>query len=350
MKFIARLRIRKDVDVSLMLKAFFSSFNKENKIIVKDNEVFLTIVFEEDPPHGIINAMSDYEVSEFFFVSDIDHVSDIDKEPTVVDEITKKAVEKSNNNIAKHEEGDDTKTLMNLEEIPAIKEIIQSSVSFEDALAQISKWLGFNNYVSFESLIKSSISTGKDEKISWGMIFKNMGKNLKGYTNETVRIQFTTILAKKMKEENFTIKPLTFIAMVARYSNYWTKNNDKANTTAELSSVNPLEAMVKNLTDIVKEGSTEERVEKIFTSMGLQESDSNLLILVYTALKLPGEMTWENIYNNQNEFTSTEERMDARRKLSELVNKFAKKSGYSNQIKLITFLMELKKAILSDQS
>lgn len=339
MKFIAKLRIRKEVDVSLLIKEFFLSFNEDNTIIIKDNEVLLTIVFEKDPPQGIINAMSDYEISEFLYVSDVS------KEPTVVDRMTKKAVEKSNDNIAKSIENDDTKILVNLEEIPAIKEIIQSSVSFEDALVQISKWLEFNNHEDFENLISSSIPAGEEEKISWGMIFKNMGKR-----KETVRIQFTTMLAKKMKEEKFTITPLKFIKMLVEYSNHWSKNDSKANNTAELSSVNSLETMVKNLTDIAKEGSTEEKIEKIFTSMGLQESDSNLLILVHTVFKLSGKMTWENIYNNQNEFTSVEEQMNARRKLSELVNKFAKKVGYSSTVKLINFLMEMKKAILNDQS
>ena len=368
MKFIAKLKPRSGANVALLIKEFFaSSLDKESCISIKDGEVSLTVGFEKKPSKGIIDAIEKYEVIEFFFKVDNingkenESISCLNrKDEQKIEKVTITATDKPQKNVGVKFTGK-SKSIEKLDEIPEVKEMIQSSKSFEEFLNKISEWLNLKNGKNFEILVKAAVPTGKSKRISWNIIFANMANAGIVYAPQTIRIKYTVAVSEKMKMEGYTINPIKFIRLLGEYANYWNKNEKESNkvkadsdnstvgTEISLKDENTIKILFASLMDVAQKGKISVRTENVFKRLGLKERDRDLLEIADIALKFPAEqLTWNELFKClKSIFPTDEDQMDAQMRLSKLINEYAHKLGLG-KVKAIDFLMEMKKVILSN--
>lgn len=375
MKFIAKLKPRTDANVTLLIKEFFaSSPDKGSAISIKDGEVHLTVGFEESPPKNILDAIENYEVIEFFFK--VDNINEKETESqnsfNAKEEMTQKAAitstaeSQEDKNIKPASKG---KTIEKLDEIPEVKEMLQSSKSFEEFLNKVSEWLKLKEGKTLENFVKAVIVPAKDDKkTTWKTILANVENTEMACAPETARIKYTVAVSEKMKEEGYETSPIKFIKMLSEYANCWddkdknekennnveadkveTNNNSAVSTDLSLRDEEPIKKLFVSLMDVAQNGKISVRTENVFKRMGLKEKDRDLLEIADIALKFPAEqLTWEEILKClKNSFPTEGDRMNAQRRMSGLINVYANKLGLG-KIKSIDFLTEMKKVILSN--
>lgn len=373
MKLWAKVKFDSKEDLSNLLKKFFSEFNPESKICVKGDEAELEIVFDK-PSMEIVKAISDCNIIEFKYAKALDESGENEEASETIENenkekvsevITKKEkkeeVLKSTNQKKKKETLKQTETVTKITEkveIPELAEIAKNSSSYEDFVKAVLEWLDFGGKT--DMLAKIIKASEQIDTICWKNIKSKLtSKGISYAQNEDIGI--ASKFKKRFKDCEEPITPIPFIKALIAYKSFdfgdkeIIENEEPAEATAEITKetrpeITAEKSCLDEIFDSVnKNDFTEEKVMYILDSMGIEELDfvkQDMICSITNAAVRTREDGMNIDFIMENTDISPDKWMEARMAFSEFINDFVKKHNYDKKVKLLDFLIELRKAVI----
>lgn len=253
-----------------------------------------------------------------------------------------------------------------------LKKIISENISLEDKVHKIAEWMKVGKWQSyFEGLIKGAVEIKKEqEEINWKNLRCKLDA-LKEKNDEKAEKTCRLYVSNKMKKigcQTFILKVLDDVAeaLVATKNTASTpeidnaqKETPKENTHIKMQCMPESETLEKALSSIDKTQSVKERIEHVLTAMEQEiqketEKDTILEIASKAVMLKPQLLAGDNfaeVWKNEIMEAKGNPTQSLRAKMvfSTFVNDFATKYDKDARIALKEFLVELQKAILTEE-
>ena len=336
MKIRVKLKLLSSGAKNNLTQAFFLSkvYNSKNNFEIYHDEkekmdfAKVEVYFENCPPSEIIEAITtDYveilELKYKFEESEEEKIS----EQTVDAKISKQHRHKKTTNT-----NDDRY-------IHAINDLAKKSTSYDEFVDNIANYIDFGSKKEFfVQLIAAATKISDPSDICW----KNIEKEFGSAYNESTKIICSKCIAKKFEG---SIPILKLIKVIVRYDSFDFSNERRVKMTCMPDN----SEFEKVLANIDKTHPISDRVRKILNEMGWKEEESKsskiCFAIVKSALEIPGEITWDSIFEIVDGFITFDHDI-AKMSLSTLINTFASKNGSDKKVSTIEFLNELKAIIM----
>lgn len=336
MKIWAKVKLKEE-QAGLLIRSFFKEFHPESMISIKGNEAEVEIFFENEPPQGIVDAISKCGEIELKYSPDSEEVEEKEEKSS-----TKTKKEKGKNKA----KIDDSKTTV--QEIPDLNQIARKSNSYEEFIQKVADLLKLAN--RRELFVKSvGIASELKGRISWPNIADkltienfNVNDYERGFCNKRVSAAFKG-----------TIGLMQLIKQIIEYRNYGFSNKEQLTSGEPVTQQGIFDLpCFQELIDCVDDTQpVDERVRTLLNAIGLNqrtgEEQHRILEVVNMAIKMK-DIDFDAIGEKLE--ISTEDISGARMILSELLNVYIASNAPSvGKIKAIDFLKELQKVIMTQQ-
>ena len=407
MKFRAKVKISSEKKAEDLLKAFFEEFNRKSSINVGETEATVEIDFTE-PPKRIIDAICKYDVIEFEYNNsdqtsedsfevvkdeeeictsipasteetlekedhskeneldaseknssdttdeiEVTEISEVNNEEEPKDdniEVPNQVVESHNPEVNAKEVTKKSKTSKHVIKydnynIPELDELANKSSSYQNFVNAVTEWLELKNKDEF---FKCVIDAAEDaNKVSWNEIEKVLkSKNI--FYSSWDKIFCTKQVAARFEnsDDKVTILKLIKAILEFRAFKFDTKSNTETASTVKMQCMPSIPSFEEVLGRLDKSKPVNDRILYVLSAMGLKDKDSHdqkAILKIATAAVQSANLDFDSIFS-KTDFSEVDA-LDARMTFSEFINDFAKSYGSDKNIKLITFLEELKNIV-----
>ncbi len=409
-QFKAKVTFKDNKEAQNFVKAFFENFNFESCVKLKGNTAEMIICFREELPDAIIKSITNIPDLEFYYNEDLlEKIKEtkIYKSETSLRKQIKNANEqqKSSANLelatekpknvkttVKTRKGKRRTTSSNKDVVKAkvqsdfdkmLENILKQSKSFEDFVELLAKYLKLKG-VALKKFKKLAICSTEMEKINW----KELDKKYKTFSRDRetighqISIQFKTemtLLAflksiskfktypfpqediSKKEESDANKKMVIAEKLQDSKKDEEQPNNQETHKESESTQKDPqefelveqskileLNCFKEIFTKVNKIQPIQARIQFVLKSMGLderqQEEKDWILEIANNAIK---QKNLDNSFNSKNNIPKEQKEL-AQMVFSEFVNTFLNKREGNKMIKLVDFLKEFQKNILTD--
>ena len=341
MKLYAKVTISDTQIAQEIVRVWGEHFNPESSIYIKGNEAIVCFYFD-DSPKEMTDILSKCRVDEFSYESF--KVLEGTFAPATTKQEESKTSKRKNEGAKKNVEA------------PILDEIAKQSNSFDDFITKVGKWLNMQNLQdTFENIVQVSC---KMEHISWNQIEKELGERKIPF-NSYVKMKISKKITAKLKLNGYFMRILPFFKFLKNYKDYqFEGEKEGAEIQATLDLPLKMECMPyietfdKALQDTKKLESVQDKVSYIINIMAiLPDYTTNYVekvVSIVNAAMKEDNIDWDCIFDSIG--TPVDERTVDRMMLSNFINDYLKKHGFSEPIKTTDFLRDLKKALLGGNS
>ena len=364
MKIWAKVRFEGAENVECLIRAFFKEFNPESSVTIRGKEGMVEIIFKNQPPMELIEAINRCEVIEFYFGKALGEYSKDETEQVVANEDIYEQTGVEEETLQQEEKPKKkrgrpaTKNVDSTEivYIPQLEEISKKATSFEHFVKLVAEWLEMGKQQEFfENLV---LVGAEVEPMYWN--WKEMEKDLKDKNilcSRGDKIRTGRQVSEKLKKYSATI--FSLLKTMAQYKDYsFGKKQSAENYTEQVTGeITPrnrvkMECMPEipffeeTLGSVDKTQPIEDRIRHVLTAMGWREKNKQeqqeIFEIANTAIRVR-KMDFDSIFLNAN--ISKESSMKARMIFSKFINEFV--SEYSDEkIKVLDFLKQLQEILI----
>jgi len=386
MKFWAKVRFKGEKNAEHLIRAFFKEFNPESSIVIRGKEAKVEIIFNNNPPMELIEAINHCDVLEFNFGKALGEYSEDETEQVVVEEETSEQTEQAGVDEETSQQTEQPKKkrgrpatkkaeptkVVNVEtvNVPQLEEIAKKATSFEHFVKLVAEWLEMDKRQEF--FVNLVIVGTEVEKMSWKELEKAL-KNKGVFYSQWDKIWTGQQVSEKLKDYSVTMLPL--LNAMAQYKDYsfgheQSDENSTEQATGETvtvveekSSGEVEETTPKNrvkmecmpeiphfeetLGSVDKTQPIEDRVRYVLTAMGLEKKNAQeqqeIFEIANTAVRV-GRMAFDIIFLKAN--IPMESSMKARMTFSKFINDFVSEYDSDKKVKLLDFLKQLQEIVM----
>lgn len=385
MKFTAKGKVKDSQSAVNVIVAFFKDFNKDSYVGIKNGNIELEIVFEEEKlPEEIATALSSCEDLEFTYGQPSDN-SDSEEKKESNSETGRLEVDVITSGTEVIEEQQELKT-EEIEESESKKEVhtldselnalAEDSETFEKFLLKIGKYIKIGKRKFF---FENAVNIAVDNSIkTWTEIYKFFDERNISY-GKWESAQLNSKISKKFGSL-YNITSIEFVNKVAAYKNNFFEKKELAVESKENSQENnfsneeeeakkeegiPKNVRMKHMPEIPsfeaqlgkmdKTKSKDEKVEYVLGLMGWGLSKSsqkfnemqNIAKITKKAVELQ-EIDITNVIMNTDIFAP--DAFTLRMQFSSFVNDFVKKFHPKTQIYVSDFLADLIEIVQTEDN
>lgn len=366
MKFWVKVRIEDAKEAQDLIWALFQDFNPESSIVIKDKEAKLEIVFE-DPPRQIVDKITKCEILEFYMGKDLTEYEENKDQETEANnnsekqnsdekreqKSTKQSEAKSKNTElpeqTKTRRGGTTKkkeekTEPELGKIPELEEIAKKADSFEHFVKLVAEWIEVDKRQEFFE--KIAIAATELDKVSWKEISARL------YSQGYSYLDFDKLCVGRQvsaKLKDYSVTTIQLLKILKKYKEYAFEKTDTPRTRVKMKCMPEIQSFEEMLGSIDKSQPIEERVLYVLNAMGLNNcnnEEKDLILKIANAAVKKEKMDFDTIFTEAN--IPEAETETARMAFSQFINDFVKQYESKKMVKLLTFLSQLQKVIITE--